>query len=755
MADSEMGAVVDLTNCDREPIHIPGAVQPHGALLALNPADLTVLQVSDNLGALLGVSPADALGRPIGDLLRDTVVERLRQALALTDLSAVNPLELTVPVDGKDRAFHGVLHRSGGQAVLELEPAPDATGAFFGFYHQVRGAMARMQQADSLLNLCQIAVEEVRRLAGFDRVMVYRFDADWNGRVLAEEKRATMASYLDLHFPASDIPAQARELYRRNWLRFVVDARYQPAALVPPDNPLTGRPLDLSFSMLRSVSPIHLEYLRNMGVQASLSVSILKGNDLWGLIACHHAEARFVPYETRAACEFLGQMLSSQLAIREEAEEYEYAARLRAVRERIVAAASSLDRVGDGLRRESRSLLELTEADGAAVCFDGELHLVGDTPTADQVRRLLEWLVSRQTAAIFSTNELPRHFGEAQAYADRASGLLALLVSRSRGEGVLWFRPEAARTVTWAGNPHKPVAGPGGGRRLHPRTSFAHWQETVRGAARPWAPPEREAAQEMGHVLTALALRGAAREMAHLNAELTRRNQDLDAFAYVASHDLKAPLRGISQLADWIEEDLEGALSEESREYLAKMRGRVKRMQGLIEGILEYSRAGRVALPRETFAVADLLSDVVDLLAPPPGVSLTIAPDLPVLTTERLPLQQVFLNLLSNAIKHNSRPDGHIWVTVRPDGRFVEFAVRDDGPGIDPQYHERIFGIFQTLKSRDDFESTGVGLALIKKIVERQGGRVRVESQPGKGATFLFTWPHSPLPSSGTGGGNP
>ena len=456
-----------------------------------------------------------------------------------------------------------------------------------------------------------------------------------------------------------------------------------------------------------------------------------------------------MPYETRAACEFLGQMLSSQLAAREEAEEYEYAARLRVIRERLVAAASGAGRVGDGLLREGPSLLELTDATGAAVCLDGECRLVGDTPSPEQVTRLMDWLISRQPSSLFVTSELPRQFGEAQAYADRAGGLLALLVSRARGEGVLWFRPEVARTVTWAGNPHKPVAGPDGGQRLHPRTSFAHWQETVRGAARPWALPEQEAAQELGHVLTALALRGAAREMAHLNAELARRNQDLDAFAYVASHDLKAPLRGISQLADWIEEDLEAALSEESREYLVKLRGRVTRMQGLIEGILEYSRAGRTALPTETVAVGALLDDVIDLLAPPPGLTLTVAPDMPTLTTERLPLQQVFLNLIGNAVKHNPRPDGHVRVSSRPDGPFWEFAVRDDGPGIDPQYHERIFGIFQTLKSRDDFESTGVGLALIKKIVERQGGRVRVESQMGAGRDVPLHL--APFPSGSCG----
>ena len=371
----EMGQLVDLTNCDKEPIHIPGSVQPHGLLLALRPENLAVLQVSDNVERLFGVGPAELLNQSVERLLGAAQTGRLRDCLRRPDLAAVNPLTLAVTVAGVEKAFHGVIHRSGGVLLLELEPVPlsesDAppVESFFSFYHEVRVASSRLLGVTDLLHLCQIAVEEVRRMTGFDRVMVYRFDEDWNGRVLAEEKRASMDSYLELYFPASDIPKQARELYRRNWLRFVVDAAYQPARLVPPLDPQTRQPLDLSLSVLRSVSPIHLEYLRNMGVMASMSVSILKDGELWGLIACHHATARYVSYEVRTACEFLGQVLSSQLAAREKAEAFLEAARLKHFRDELIAAMDGAfqtpeQRFMDGLSEPSAPLLELTNAAG-------------------------------------------------------------------------------------------------------------------------------------------------------------------------------------------------------------------------------------------------------------------------------------------------------------------------------------------------------------------------------------------------------
>lgn len=235
-------------------------------------------------------------------------------------------------------------------------------------------------------------------------------------------------------------------------------------------------------------------------------------------------------------------------------------------------------------------------------------------------------------------------------------------------------------------------------------------------------------------------LRASEQRYRELAETLEARNRELDQFAYVTSHDLKAPLRGIANLAQWVEEDLGTAVTDEARQHLDLLRGRVNRMEGLIDGILQYSRVGRVTNAVERVNVAELVDDVVDLLAPPDGVSVTVEPGLPILSTERLPLRQVFQNLISNAIKH-AGPDVQIAVRCRDRGDCYEFAVADSGPGVPPQYHQRIFGIFQTLASRDKVEGSGLGLALIKKIVEHHRGRVWLESPPGTGATFFFTWP--------------
>ena len=232
--------------------------------------------------------------------------------------------------------------------------------------------------------------------------------------------------------------------------------------------------------------------------------------------------------------------------------------------------------------------------------------------------------------------------------------------------------------------------------------------------------------------------------LAQTNITLEKRNQELDQFAYVASHDLKAPLRAIANLSQWIEEDISEQLNDETKHQMQLLRGRVHRLEALIDGLLQYSRVGRIQTAAETVDVTDLLDEVLNLITPLPTFTVTIEPGMPTLRTERLPMFQVFSNLISNAIKHHHRPDGQVTISVEDQGQFYEFAVADNGPGIDPKYHEKVFGIFQTLEARDKVENTGIGLAIVKKIVEGQGGRIRLESQAGQGATFRFTWPKQP-----------
>ncbi|HSF73148.1 MAG TPA: ATP-binding protein, partial [Microcoleus sp.] len=249
--------------------------------------------------------------------------------------------------------------------------------------------------------------------------------------------------------------------------------------------------------------------------------------------------------------------------------------------------------------------------------------------------------------------------------------------------------------------------------------------------------------------LRAQELRLTAQNLAQTTNSLRKRNQELDQFAYVVSHDLKAPLRAIANLSSWIEEDLSDSMTEDTLHQMNLLRGRVHRMEALIEGLLQYSRVGRIQVPSEMVKVDNLLAEIIDSLAPPSEFEVKVEPGMPTLVAERLLLQQVFSNLISNAIKHNRAESGHVKISVKELDDFYEFSVEDDGPGIAPQYHDKVFVIFQTLEARDKVENTGIGLSLVKKIVEGQGGSISLESAEGEGATFRFTWPKQPISQDG------
>ena len=290
-------AMVDLTDCDREPIHIPGTIQPYGVLFVLAEPALTVTQVSENVGDHLPLRVEDILGRPLSTMIDPASVAEVREALGEERWQEMNPLHISA----HGRQFDGIVHRHEGAAILELEPNPNSESTHRDAPPVPAGAAADSTRGTSA-ELADVVVQQIRRVTGFERVMFYRFHEDGHGSVDAEAKEPALEPYLGLHYPASDIPAQARELYRKNWLRLIFDASAKPARVVPTLRVDTGGPLDLSFSVLRSVSPIHLEYMANMGVRASMSISLIVRDRLWGLISClNHTSPRRVSHETRMA----------------------------------------------------------------------------------------------------------------------------------------------------------------------------------------------------------------------------------------------------------------------------------------------------------------------------------------------------------------------------------------------------------------------------------------------------------------------
>ncbi|MGY1831771.1 SpoIIE family protein phosphatase [Geodermatophilus sp. SYSU D01180] len=522
------GEPVDLDNCAREPIHVPGSVQPRGVLLAVSEPDLVVVQASENLAGLTGVVWSDALGRPLADVIGVAQTEAVvRSASAFGDLRERNPVEVTLDVDGDPVPVDAILHRAvlGGardghgqpadgdppltNLVVELEPARGPRPfSFPNTYQAVRGTVAELNRASTLQELYDITARAIRALTGFDRVMVYRYDADYNGEVVAEAKAADLNPFLGLHYPASDIPAQARALYEKNWIRLISDVDYVPSRIQPTAHPATGRPLDLTYSTLRSVSPIHVEYLQNMGVRASMSISLLQDDRLWGLIACHHYSGPHQPpYATRAAAEFLGSTLSLRLVDRTAEDEVHRALQVRSTLAWLTAATLDEDRALADTLLGTTSLLDVLPADGVAVCLQGSRGTKGTALPADVLERLVAWAAERGEDVV-ATDALQREAPGLGVPVEVACGVLVLPLPE--GQYVLWHRREAVRHVDWGGDPHNKAIAEreGDDVRLSPRKSFDRWRETVRERSHPWTPQERaEVVQLRSHLLEALYAR--------------------------------------------------------------------------------------------------------------------------------------------------------------------------------------------------------------------------------------------------------
>ncbi|AYV46067.1 two-component system sensor histidine kinase/response regulator [Caulobacter flavus] len=511
---------VDLTNCDREPIHILGAIQPIGFLIALT-ADWLVARASTNVAQFIGFEPDELFGKPLFELFVPKAVHDLRnRSTLLRGPDAVERIFDLELVAGRPN-FDVALHFSGGQIVIEAEPASGEHGDATGM---VRSMIARLDGATEFSAFYREGARQVRALIEFDRVMVYRFAADGSGEVVAEAVRSGIGSFMGLRYPASDIPVQARELYRRNLLRVITDVNAEPVPITPQRDQ-SGQPLDLSLSVLRSVSPIHIEYLKNMGVQASLSISIIVEGRLWGLFACHHYSPRCPTFERRSVSELFAQMFSMRLESRERQETVEYERRARDISDQLLGAVASDETLLKDPDWLGDILTNAIPADGVGVWLGGNYAFSGTVPPLADFRRIVRALNGTAAGKVFATDHIGSLVAEAHAFASDAAGLLAIPISRSPRDYVVLFRKELIHSVRWAGDPHKPVDYGPNGPRLTPRASFAEWKELVEGKSQPFTGSEVRVAETLRATLIEVVLRladeaSAERQQASARQEL-------------------------------------------------------------------------------------------------------------------------------------------------------------------------------------------------------------------------------------------
>jgi two-component system, chemotaxis family, sensor kinase Cph1 len=502
----------DLTNCERELIHLAGSVQPHGLLLTLGQQELVILQISANSQVMLGVAPDALVGKPVSKL-GGNVAERVAAIAVTGDLAEPTPLICQLPIAGKMANFEGTVHRNAGNFLLvEIEPIDLAANErdtvdidSKELLEHLSESVNRFSDASTIGTLCDAVVGRFRDMTGYDRVMVYKFDPEGHGNIIAEARDPRLESLLGHRYPTTDIPQRARELYVRNKLRTLEDVNSQQAPLVPRQVLGTGEDLDMSMCHLRSMSPLHIQYLKNMGVTATLVVSLIREGRLWGLIACHHYAPRNLRFSVRAAAGLLAEVISTRIAAIENYAHAQVAIQVRRLEQRLVEATSTEGDWALALFRNPHTLLQPLDASGAALFYDGEIHISGEVPSTPELRALLQWVHGQQGEGFFQCSSISKANPALQSLTVTASGVLAVRLSASRANYLMWFRKEQLHNVVWAGNPAKTLVR-NNPLELSPRRSFAAWSEMVRGTALTWSASEIALARAFGTSLTDIIL---------------------------------------------------------------------------------------------------------------------------------------------------------------------------------------------------------------------------------------------------------
>ena len=721
--------------CAREPIHIPGAVQPHGILLVLD-GDLTITQVSANVEALLEQPAAALAGTDFRKLVPASALELVERLIREAASTYVNPFRVPVTTGAGVRNFDGIAHVvEGTGTVLELELDPEgnrsSTQGLDNYLKIVQRSLGAISDTLEVGVIAGVMAAEVKAFTGFDRVMVYRFAQDFHGHVIGEALEEGMEPYLGLHYPAADIPPQARALYLRNPVRLLHDVDAAPAPLVPELHPRTGGPLDMSQAVLRAMSPVHRQYLRNMGVASSLSISLVVGDQLWGLIACHHRTPRFVPYAVRATVSLYAIVLAAQLDVKQHSLA---AQRVAAGRHMALSILTGLQDYSEPLGNLPAMLplfMELFTADAAVLITEEEVFRAGAAPEKATLAALREELGDGTGDGVVISNHTGSAFRSLAGQQAVAAGLVG--VHLGGREWLILFRGEVARVIRWAGDPRETKAsGPGGA--LTPRNSFSEWLQEVEGECEPW--PDHTPA------LTTEVRSGILEIFRQRNILLARSNQDLRRFAGVVAHEVKNHLQTSIMALSILEERLSTSTDESMGRLATLGKERLSGLSKFTNDMLAFADT-EINVSAEAVDLGGIAREVVadlHLSGLAAGTRITVDP-LPVVMAPRTQIHHVIANLLRNAVLHGRVADRILNVTIgaRLEDGTATIHVRDDGRGIPEAQRGKIFDYFQ----RGDTKSagSGIGLGFCAQVIARMNHRMWVEKSDPQGATFLFTVP--------------
>ncbi|MXV51102.1 GAF domain-containing protein [Pedobacter sp. HMF7647] len=476
--------------CGRLPLNQTNMIQPYGYLLIVEASEMKIIQVSENVTELFDKPLAEIINSQLGRFIPQVEVLLQKYNEGIRD-----KVPIAITIAGNEHL--ALVHSKNDLLLIEVEKNRYSNPRkFIDFYQQLKYIFAKIELGNSVEKVCEIAVTELKNLSGFDRVLMYQFDQDWNGTVVAEKHEEGMHPYLGHKFPASDIPKQARAMYQNNAYRFIPDRDYQPIKLFPIINPHNMSFLDLSDCNMRSVASVHVEYLKNMDVAASLSIRIIKDEKLWGLISCHNKTPKYLNYEICSSFELLSMVISGKIASAINKKKFEFLSSLQQTRERLIDNIYTENDLVKGLLLNEVTVGDLLRADGVCIAFKGKINSIGITPSVQDMENLSYWLQAKNIDKTFSEINLSAIYENAEDYAEVASGVIVLPINADRGDYIIGFRKEVIQDIEWGGNPNQAINFEPDGKNYHPRNSFQVWKETVKQTSLPWSEEELSSAED-------------------------------------------------------------------------------------------------------------------------------------------------------------------------------------------------------------------------------------------------------------------
>lgn len=743
---------VDLTNCDYEPIHLIQVIQPHACVLVVDQVSLRIEVASENTADHIGREWRELLGQPLETCFEEVAIAQIKRAVKF-DSHQRRPLfaffNLNGVTEGRQIIYHATVD---GRLILEIEPVHEGFETAV-FQQRLGEAIEQVQHLTDYATMFELVTKVVARISGYDRVSLYRFGVDWNGEVVAEAVQQEGAeSWLNLRYPASDIPQQARDLYLRNGVRMLSDIeRPQVFLRKHTDAEANGIPkpaeLDLSNVDCRGLSPVHREYLQNIGVAATMSVAVILDGKLWGLFALHHNTPRYLDFELRSFLKVIGQVFSGHLSLQSAGEYRRRVLEINAYRSQLGDQITELNDIGLALTEGAVTVLDLIpKAHGAAISAEGKISTIGIHPPDDQIRALANWIRNKaDDPMVYHSDHLNAEYPDTAELGNGIAGALLVWLDRDRNEFLAWFRQEIVRRIDWGGNPEKlQVATSDGGRRFAPRKSFEKYTETVRDRAQPWTELDIDAGLALRSHIKDVVMR-RYQHVKRVNSELATAYREMETFSYTVSHDLRAPLRGINGFAEILLEDYGPKLDDAAHDMLRRIKSSSVKMNLFIDDLLQLAKLGVSAPNLRSLDLAPLARECYADISSgyrKRKIDFRIAEDMPQVMADQQLMNIALNNLINNAIKYSQNQElTVIEFDYERDDPYgpVTFYLRDNGEGFDQRYAERVFEMFTRLSEEGAIEGTGVGLALVQRVIEKHGGKIWVESESNVGTTFYFT----------------